>query len=131
MKLTNQAQKALDDSKRLSKRLKQNYTGTEHLLVGLVRQKDSMAAKLLANVGVNEQAVIGLIEELISPGEGVAILDRDGFTPRMEQLIEQANQEAASCGMQEVGTEHMLLAMLRLQDSAAVSYTHLTLPTKA
>ena len=118
MKLTNQAQKALDDSKRLSKRLKQNYTGTEHLLVGLVRQKDSMAAKLLANVGVNEQAVIGLIEELISPGEGVAILDRDGFTPRMEQLIEQANQEAASCGMQEVGTEHMLLAMLRLQDSA-------------
>ncbi|MDD6193954.1 MAG: ATP-dependent Clp protease ATP-binding subunit [Lachnospiraceae bacterium] len=118
MKLTNQAQKALEDGKRLSKRLNQNYTGTEHLLVGLVRQKDSMASKLLAGVGVSEQGVVGLIEELIAPENGVAIMERDGNTPRLEQVLMQAEQEAASCGMQEVGTEHLLLAMLRCQDAA-------------
>ena len=118
MKLTNQAQKALEDGKRLSKKLNQNYTGTEHLLVGLVRQKDSMASKLLTGAGVSEQGVIGLIEELISPGNGVAVLERDGNTPRLEQLLMQAEQEAISCGMQEVGTEHLLLAMLRMQDAA-------------
>lgn len=118
MKFTNQAQKALEDGQKLSKKLKQNYTGTEHLLVGLVRQKDSMASKLLVNSGVSEQGVIGLIEELISPGSGVAIQERDGYTPRLEQLLAQAEQEAVFCGMQEVGTEHLLLAMLKMQDAA-------------
>lgn len=117
MKLTNQAQCALDDGKKISRKLKHNYIGTEHVLIGLVRQKESMAAKVLLHMGVTEDALISLIEELISTGE-VAVKERDGYTPKLEQLLEQAEKEALSCGMKQIGTEHLLLAMLKMQDSA-------------
>ncbi len=118
MELTNQARCVLEDSKKISRKLKHNYIGTEHVLIGLVRQKDSLAAKVLAHMGVTESALIGLIEELISPGNDVVVKERDGYTPKLELLLEQAEQEAVSCGMQQIGTEHLLLAMLKMQDSA-------------
>lgn len=118
MELTIQAKSALDDGKKLSKKLKHNYIGTEHVLVGLVRQEDSLASKILVGMGVTEQGLIGLIEELISPGGATAVADWDGNTPKLEQLLVQAEQEALACGMHEVGTEHLLLAMIKMQDSA-------------
>lgn len=118
MEFTNQAKKVLDDAKKVSKKLKQNYVGTEHVLVGLVRQTQGLAAKILSNAGVTEQGLVGLIEELISPGNGVLIAERDGYTPKLQRMINQAEQEALLCGMNEVGTEHLLMAMLKMQDTA-------------
>lgn len=118
MKLTEQAQSALDYAKRLSNRLKHNYIGTEHVLVGLVRQEESLASKVLRHMGVTSGALIKLIQDLISPGEDVAVMDWDGNTPKLERLLEMAEQEALSCGMKQIGTEHLLLAMIKLQDSA-------------
>lgn len=118
MKLTYQAQGALDQAKKLSKRLKHNYIGTEHVLVGLLKQEEGLAAKVLTAVGVTEKTLVGLIKELISTGEETVVADWDGYTPKLDQMLTLAGQEAASCGMNEIGTEHMLLAMLKLQDSA-------------
>lgn len=118
MEFTNQAKKALDDAKKVSKKLKQNYIGTEHVLIGLVRQTQGLASKVLTNAGVTEQGLVGLIEELISPGNGVLIAEREGYTPKLQQMIKQAEQETALCGMEEVGTEHLLMAMLKMQDTA-------------
>ncbi len=118
MNLTEQAQSALDYAKRISSRLKHNYIGTEHVLVGLVRQEDGLASKVLRRMDVTEEALVQLIRNLISPGEDVAVLDWDGNTPKLEQLLSMAEQEALSCGMSCIGTEHLLLAMLKLPDSA-------------
>ncbi len=118
MELTEQAQAALADAKRLAKRLGDNYIGTEHLLVALVRQEDSLAAKVLQGLGVSEKNLIDLIEELISPEGGIAVAEWDGNTPKLDQMLAQAEQEAIACGMDEIGTEHLLLAMVRMQDAA-------------
>lgn len=118
MKLTEQAQSALDYAKRLSNRLKHNYIGTEHVLVGLVRQEESLASKVLRHMGVTSGALVKLIQDLISTGEDVAVMDWDGNTPKLERLLAMAEQEALSCGMKQIGTEHLLLAMIKLQDSA-------------
>lgn len=118
MEFTNQAKKALEDGKKVSRKLKQNYVGTEHVLIGLVRQTESLASKVLTQAGVTEQGLIGLIEELISPGNGVVLAERDGYTPKLQSMLEQAKQEARLCGMEEVGTEHLLMAMLKMQDAA-------------
>ena len=118
MELTEQAQAALADAKRLAKRLGDNYIGTEHLLVALVRQEDSLAAKVLQGLGVSEKNLIDLIEELISPEGGIAVAEWDGNTPKLDQMLAQAEQEAIACGMDEIGTEHLLLAMVRMQDTA-------------
>lgn len=118
MELTEQAQAALADAKRLAKRLGDNYIGTEHLLVALVRQEDSLAAKVLQGLGVSEKNLIDLIEELISPEGGIAVAEWDGNTPKLDQMLAQAEQEAIACGMDEIGTEHLLFAMVRMQDTA-------------
>lgn len=118
MELTTQAQATLAYAKRLAKRLGHNYVGTEHLLVGLTRQADSLSAKVLQRLGVTEKNLIDLIEELISPNGYVTVAEWDGNTPKLEQVLLQAEQEAISCGMDKIGTEHLLLAMVRMQDTA-------------
>ena len=118
MELTTQAQATLAYAKRLAKRLGHNYVGTEHLLVGLTRQADSLSAKVLQRLGVTEKNLIDLIEELISPNGYVTVAEWDGNTPKLEQVLSQAEQEAISCGMDKIGTEHLLLALVRMQDTA-------------
>lgn len=118
MELTTQAQATLAYAKRLAKRLGHNYVGTEHLLVGLTRQADCLSAKVLQRLGVTEKNLIDLIEELISPNGYVTVAEWDGNTPKLEQVLLQAEQEAISCGMDKIGTEHLLLALVRMQDTA-------------
>lgn len=118
MKFTNQAQSVLDYAKKISRKLKHNYIGTEHVVVGLVHQENSTAGKILAVMGLTEVSVIELIQEFISPTGSVALAEHGGYTPKLEQLLILAEQETAFCGMQEIGTEHLLLAMLKMQDTA-------------
>ena len=73
---------------------------------------------MLQRLGVTEKNLIDLIEELISPNGYVAVAEWDGNTPKLEQVLLQAEQEAISCGMDKIGTEHLLLALVRMQDTA-------------
>lgn len=119
MNYTNDLKKALEQAKRISKRLKHNYIGTEHLLLGLLKVRNSVASKVLENEGVDEEHVLKLISDLIAPSSGVSLLDRDGETPKYRQALEQSAKEAGYSRSKEIGTEHLLLALLRLSDCAA------------
>lgn len=118
MNYTVTAKQALAYGKRISKRLNHNYVGTEHLLVGLLQQEDSVACRVLHHEKIMKEDVIRLISELIAPESGSAIMDRSGYTPKLEQLLEQAELEAEYSHSEEVGTEHLLLALLKIQDCA-------------
>ena len=116
MEYSRQAKRAITGATKLSKSLKHSYVGTEHLLISIIEQENSLAAKVLNSNGVTKDSLLKLVEELISPGGEVAIQERDGYTPKMEQLLDHAADEAEKCNSKTIGTEHLLLAMIRMQD---------------
>ena len=119
MNYTAAAKKAVDHAKRISKRLKHNYIGTEHLLLGLLHTEDSLAAKVFFHEGINEENVIKLIEELVAPEKSVSVMDRGGLTPKARKILSDAEEEARLSRLDEVGTEHIALAILKTPDCAA------------
>ena len=118
MNYTKQLKKALDHAGRASKKMEHNYIGTEHLLIGLIRTGDSLAARILLSENVDEEHVIALITDLIAPQGDIAVMERDGYTPKLKAVLELAEQEASASGAPEVGTEHALMAILRTSDCA-------------
>ncbi|MCF0130024.1 MAG: ATP-dependent Clp protease ATP-binding subunit, partial [Pseudobutyrivibrio sp.] len=118
MQYTTQARRAIDTAAKISKKLHHHYVGSEHLLLAILQDNDSLAAKVLVANGVNTDNLLKLVQELISPGNDVAIMESDGMTPKMEQLLYNADEEAKKGSSKKVGTEHLLLAMIRMQDCA-------------
>lgn len=116
---TGKAKKAIDLATRISKKLDYNYVGTEHILAGLIKEGTGVAAQVLSADGVDYDKLIQMIKELISPGEGVAMAEKSGMTPRAERVLERAQEIAEHLGYDEVGTEHILMAMISQGDCAA------------
>ena len=117
---TEQAKKALELAEKISRKLKHNYVGTEHILAGLIQQKNGVAAQVLSDNQVDASKLLEMIEELIAPGEGMILAETDGYSPRTQKMLETARKEAAHFGSEEIGTEHLLLSMLKENESAAV-----------
>ena len=116
---TEKAKKAIELAKKLSKSTHNNYVGTEHVLAGLVKEGTGVAAEVLSVNGVELSKLLQLMEELISTGEGTLVSERDGFTPKTQHILEKAQEEAYHLGYDEVGTEHILLSILKEGDCAA------------
>ncbi len=116
---TAKAQKALDLAGRISKNLQHNYIGTEHILLGLIKEGTGVAAQILMDNGVEEDQLLQLIQDLIAPSSSVAVLERDGYTPKTELLLEMAAAEADRFRSETIGTEHLLLAVIKSVDCAA------------
>lgn len=116
---TGKAKKAIDLATRISKKLDYNYVGTEHILAGLIKEGTGVAAQVLSADGVDYDKLIQMIKDLISPGEGVAMAEKSGMTPRAERVLERAQDIAEHLGYDEVGTEHILMAMISQGDCAA------------
>ena len=116
---TGKAKKAIDLATRISKKLDYNYVGTEHILAGLIKEGTGVAAQVLSADGVDYDKLIQMIKDLISPGEGVAMAEKSGMTPRAEGVLERAQEIAEHLGYDEVGTEHILMAMISQGDCAA------------
>ena len=114
------AKKAMDLAAKTSKVMHHNYIGTEHILVGLLRERTGVAAKVLLDAGIEEEKLTELIEDLIAPSASVAVLDPDGYSPRTEKVLENADKEAERFHCREVGTEHLLIALIKETDCAAV-----------
>lgn len=110
---TDKAKVALQKAAKAAKDLHQSYIGSEHILVGLVKEKTGVAARVLAENGVDEVQLISMIKELIAPEGNVAILERDGYSPRAAKVLEDSHRLAEKYKNQMTGTEHILLAMLR------------------
>ena len=117
-KFTNKAKKVIEISNDISVELGHNYIGTEHLLYGLVKEGTGIAAKVLNNKGITEEKIKVKIEEIL--GVGRPIKETLGFTPRTKRVIENAFLEAKRIGYNYIGTEHLLLAILKEEDCVGV-----------
>lgn len=118
-RFTDGARECMKAARKVAFRLRHNYIGTEHLLIGLLKG-NGVSKRILGENGVEEGSLIQLIEEYIYPEEGIAVMEKDDYTPRFLNVIEQSYKEAAKFKMGEVGTEHLLLALLKEQDCIAV-----------
>ena len=117
---TDKAQNALAQASRCARSLKQGYIGTEHILVGLLKEDTGVAAKVLADNGVEAGQVMDMIRDLIAFENGVAVKDREGYSPRAARILEEAHHQAARFGQKQTGTEHLLLALIKEGENVAV-----------
>lgn len=116
---TAKAKKAIDIAARMSKSLHHSYIGTEHILLGLLKEGTGVAAQVLVENGVEINEVLKLIEELIAPASAVALLPEEGYSPRAERVLEGAKKEADRFHSEQIGTEHILLAMVKETECVA------------
>lgn len=119
MAYTDNAKAALALAKKMAKTTGQNYIGTEHILLGLLKQQSGVAAKILEERGVTAGQVMDVIGELIAPSGAVSLLERDGYSPRAVQILEEADKQAARFASARTGTEHILLAIIKEGDNIA------------
>ena len=113
---TKQAENVLALAKEAASSCGHSYIGTEHLLVGLVEEKEGTAGRVLEEFGIQADKAMALIDKLIAPPGNTAVSQKPGFSPRTRRVLEGAYAEAESMRFEEVGTEHILLAMLKETD---------------
>ena len=115
---TAQAEKVLITAKNLARKWNHPYVGTEHLLLALKKEFTGVASQVLGMNGVEDEKVVKIIEELVAPGQDVK-RKKIAFSPRLEFLLDNAMQEAVRQNSEKIGTEHMLLAMIKDADCVA------------
>jgi len=111
-KFTERARKVLSFAQEEAQRFQHNYIGTEHLLLGLVRENESVATAVLFKLGVDLNKVRSTVEFIIGRGDRI-VLGKIGLTPRAKKVIELAVDEARRMKHQYIGTEHLLLGLVR------------------
>ncbi|WP_069999475.1 ATP-dependent Clp protease ATP-binding subunit [Cellulosilyticum sp. I15G10I2] len=119
MKFTSQAQAAIEYAEQIMMEFKHGYLGTEHLLVGLIHAKESVAKKALEEYGVNEEDLLDRIKEVIGMGTTTLVTPKD-FTPRVKRIFEVSSQLAKQLGTEGIGTEHLLISVLKEKTCVAV-----------
>ena len=117
---TQNAKDVLVLAAKTSKKLHVGYVGTEHILVGMLEENFGVAGRVLSDNGVTADRVLDMIQELIAPENKVIVKDRDGYSPRAQELIDMAVNQAERFDAREVGTEHLLLAMILIGDNVAL-----------
>ena len=111
-RFTARARKVLNLAQEEAQRFQHNYIGTEHLLLGLVREGEGVAAKVLSSLGVDLEKVRKAVEHVISRGDRT-VLGEIGLTPRAKKVIELAVDESRLLNHNYIGTEHLLLGLIR------------------
>ena len=123
-KLTSEAKKALDAAKRSAAYHRQHYTGTEHLLDGLLKATKGTASYILADAGVTTEKLSTMIDRLIAPAGDVALEDPLEFSPRALAVLDDADELTERYQSGEIGTEHILLAILQDTECVATRLLH-------
>ncbi len=118
-RFTAKAKEAIHLSVDAAQELGRSYVGTEHLLLGLIREGSGVAARVLKENGVEESKVMELISQLIAPDNTVGLAEQEGYTPSARRVIENSYREAIRFKAPLIGTEHLLLAMIREGDCVA------------
>jgi len=117
---TEKAKSVLQKAAKAARKSGQGYIGTEHILLGLYREENSVASRVLAENGLDESRLLQLIQDYIVPEVNVVIKEREGYSPKAKILLEEAGRQAERFGSDLVGTEHLLLAMIKESDNVAV-----------
>ena len=118
-KFTVRARTVLQLAQQEARRLNHNYIGTEHLLLGLIAEGGGIAAKVLANIGLDLEAGRAAVDEAVGPGGCPPQVGDIGLTPRSKQALEKGVAEARKLRHHFIGTEHLLLGLLQVPDGVA------------
>jgi len=118
-RFTDRAQKVILIAQEEAKRLNHDYVGTEHILLGLVALGEGVAAQVLINIGVDFKRVRMEIEKIVGTGDNMMLLGEIPFTPRAKKVLEFAVEEAQHMGHSYIGTEHILLGLIREEEGVA------------
>ena len=119
IKFTQQAQHAISNAEKAAKKLNHPYVGTEHLLLGLRQEFASVAGQVLAGHGVDEEKLLKLMDELVAPNKKTEKRQKPKESPRFQYILEDSAREATHFHMDIVGTEHILVAIIRDLDCVA------------
>ena len=118
-RFTAKAREAITLAVNVAESLGHNYVGTEHLLIGLLHEGTGAAAKVLTENGVREEKVLELVSQLISPNHSVGMAEQNGYTPSARRVLENSYKEAVRFHAPLIGTEHLLIAMIKEGDCVA------------
>jgi ATP-dependent Clp protease ATP-binding subunit ClpC len=118
-RFTERARKVILLAKEEAKRFNHDYIGTEHILLGLVREGEGVAAAVLASFGLSSEKIRIEVEKLVQPGPSTVVSGDLPFTPKAKKVIELAMDEARTLGHNYIGTEHLLLGLIREGEGVA------------
>lgn len=118
-KFTNRAKQVIKLAKKEAQRLNHNYLGTEHVLLGLLKLGQGVAVNVLKNMNIDFETVRAEVEKLVGYGPEIQVLGEPALTGKVKKVFEYANEEAANLNHNYVGTEHLLLGLLRQTDGVA------------
>ena len=118
-KFTNRAKQVIKLAKKEAQRLNHNYLGTEHVLLGLLKLGQGIAVNVLRNLNLDYEMVRAEVEKMVGFGPEIQVYGDPALTGKVKKVFEFANEEAASLNHNYVGTEHLLLALLRQTDGVA------------
>ena len=118
-RFTDRVQRVIIIAQEEAKRLNHDYVGTEHILLGLVGLGEGVASKVMQNLGLDARRVRAEIEKLVGTGDNIMLLGEIPFTPRAKKVLELAVEEAQTMGHSYVGTEHVLLGLIREEEGIA------------
>jgi len=118
-KFTNRAKQVIKLAKKESQRLNHNYLGTEHVLLGLLKLGQGIAVNVLRNMNLSYDVIRSEIEKIVGFGPEMQVYSDPALTGKVKKVFEFANEEAANLNHNYVGTEHLLLAILRQTDGVA------------
>ena len=124
LNFTDEANKAIAYAAKAAAYHRQNYAGTEHLLAGLLKASGGTASHVLTEAGITAEKLTRLIDRLIAPQGGCALMEKPGFSPRAQKVIGKSEQIAEELGSREIGTEHLLLSMLRDTECVGTRLLH-------
>ncbi len=118
-RFTERARKVIILAKEEARRFNHDYIGTEHILLGLIREGEGVASSVLQKLGLSLENIRLEIEKLVQPGPATQIIGDIPFTPRSKKALELAAEEARSLGHNYIGTEHLLLGLIREGEGVA------------
>ena len=119
-KFTDKARKVLVLAQDEARSLHQPYVGTEHILLGLIQEKDGLAAQALDRLNVKYDAVVQAIRQVVAIDEDTDVSGHLSFTPRVKRVLENSLREAMQMGQSYISTEHLLLGIVREGDGTAL-----------
>ena len=119
IKYTAKAAESLRHAEDIADMLRHSYIGSEHLLIGLIQTEGCLASSILINNGVTEDKVINMVYELIAPDSSLCLKDKLDYTPRLSHILEVSSVEAARFNEKRVGTEHLLIALMKETEGVA------------
>jgi ATP-dependent Clp protease ATP-binding subunit ClpC len=118
-RFTERARKVIILAKEEAKRFNHDYIGTEHVLLGLIKEGEGVAAAVLQNLGLSLEAIRLEVEKIVQPGPPTVVSGDIPFTPKAKKVIELATDEARNLGHNYIGTEHLLLGLIREGEGVA------------